>query len=116
MALTIAADNHPLNNIVVMDYLKETFGVDDVAWGTWYAHWITRGFIAVEQMIDADSFAFGSEPTVADICIVPQVFNAKRYPSFDLKPHPAIMRIFAECLKLPAFERAVPENQPDAEP
>ena len=63
----------------------------------------------------AGEFCQGDSPTVADICLVPQVFNAQRYPSFDFKPFPAIMRIFGNCMKLPAFDRARPENQPDAE-
>jgi maleylpyruvate isomerase len=103
----------------VLRYLAKPLGHDDKAVEAWFNHWITVGFTGIERTLAEDSgagqFCHGDRPTVADICLVPQVFNAQRYPSFDFKPFPAINRIFATCMTLAPFDRARPENQPDAE-
>jgi maleylacetoacetate isomerase len=111
----IACDIHPINNLAVLQYLKRTLGQSQDRIDTWYAHWIVSGFEAIEQSISADGpYAFGSQVTVADICIVPQLANARRY-AVPLERFPRICRVEAACLKLPAFDKARPENQPDAE-
>ncbi len=119
LAQAIACDIHPIDNLRVLRYLAKPLGHDDKAVEEWFNHWITVGFTGLERTLASDGqagqFCHGDRPTMADICLVPQVFNAQRYPSFDFKPFPAIMRIFAACMKLDAFERARPEKQPDAE-
>jgi maleylacetoacetate isomerase len=120
LAQAIACDIHPIDNLRVLRFLAKPMGHDEKQIETWFNHWIKEGFEGIEPILAADgkagTFCHGDRPGLADLCLVPQVFNAKRYPSFDLKPYPAIMRIFDACLKLPAFEKAIPENQPDAEP
>jgi maleylacetoacetate isomerase len=119
LAQAIACDIHPIDNLRVLRYLAKPLGHDDKAVETWFNHWITVGFTGIERTLAEDGgagrFCHGDRPTVADICLVPQVFNAQRYPSFDFKPFPTIDRIFDACMTLDAFERARPENQPDAE-
>jgi maleylpyruvate isomerase len=108
MALLVACDVHPLNNLRVLRYLKRELHADDAARDRWYAHWIEEGFSALEQMLpEAGAFCHGGTPTLADVCLVPQVVNAQRY-KVDLAAYPRIRRIFEECMKLPAFERAHP--------
>jgi maleylacetoacetate isomerase len=114
VALTIAADIHPLNNSgSVQDYLRRQMGQDQAQWDAWYAHWITRGFAAIEDMIEGKSFAFGDAPTVADICLVPQVFNARRF-KVDISAFPKIVAVDAHASAHPAFAAAHPSAQPDA--
>ncbi|HZT51492.1 MAG TPA: maleylacetoacetate isomerase [Stellaceae bacterium] len=119
IACAIACDIHPIDNLRVLRYLAKPLGHDEKAIETWFNHWIRVGFQGIEQMLAHDAatgaFCHGERPTIADICLVPQVFNAQRYPSFDLAPFPTIMRIFGNCMALPAFDRARPEKQPDAE-
>ncbi len=119
LAQTIACDIHPIDNLRVLRYLANPLGHDDKAVEAWFNHWIALGFGGIERVLAGDgkagAYCHGDAPTLADLCLVPQVFNAQRYPSFDFKPYPAIMRIFAACMKLDAFERARPEKQPDAE-
>ena len=119
IACAIACDIHPIDNLRVLRYLAKPLGQDDKAVEAWFNHWIRVGFEGIEHMLAHDgaagAFCHGDSPGIADICLVPQVFNAQRYPSFDFAPFPAIMRIFGNCMKLAAFERARPENQPDAE-
>jgi maleylacetoacetate isomerase len=119
IAGAIACDIHPIDNLRVLRYLAKPLGHDDKAVETWFNHWIHVGFTGIEHMLAKDGqagqFCHGDSPTVADICLVPQVFNAQRYPSFDFAPFPTIMRIFENCMKQPAFDRARPEKQPDAE-
>ncbi len=117
LAQIVACDIHPLGNLRVLQYLEREFNTPQVERERWAQHWISEGFMAFESLL-ADNpstglFCEGDEPTLADICLVPQVYNAQRW-SIDLKPFPLIRRISAECLKLAAFERARPENQPDA--
>jgi maleylacetoacetate isomerase len=119
LALAVACDIHPLNNLRVLRYLGERLKQDEAAIEAWYNHWLKLGFAAVERLLAEDGraadFCHGDQPTLADLCLVPQYFNAHRYPSFDLAPYPTMRRIYDNCLKLPAFERALPKNQPDAE-
>ena len=100
-------------------FLAKPMGHDEKDVETWFNHWVKLGFDGIEQTLAGDgnagAFCHGDAPGLADICLVPQVVNAKRYPSFDLTPYKAILRVFDNCMKLPAFARATPENQPDAE-
>jgi maleylpyruvate isomerase len=117
MALLIACDIHPLDNLRVLRYLLHVLKVSKEAKEAWYRHWITEGFRALETMLASDhqtgAFCHGDSPTLADICLIPQIFNAKRV-AMDLSAFPTAMRIFDACMKLPAFDRAQPSKQPDA--
>ncbi len=110
----IACDIHPLNNLGPLRYLKNTMGQEQAAIDTWYHHWILEGFEALEQLIEAGPYCCGDAVTIADICLVPQLFNARRL-KVPLDKFPKILSVDAACLKLAAFDRARPENQPDAE-
>ena len=117
IALSIACDIHPLNNLRVLRYLTRTLGVDDEAKDAWYRHWIETGLAALEEQLAADamtgSCCHGDAPTMADICLVPQLANARR-TNIPLEPYPTLTRIDAHCRALDAFIRAAPERQPDA--
>jgi maleylpyruvate isomerase len=113
-AQIIACDIHPLNNLMALNYLKGSLKHDQAAADEWYRHWVTQGFDALEALVKPGPYAFGSHVTVADICLVPQMFNARRL-KVDMTKYPKLAAVDAACLKLPAFERARPENQPDAE-
>ncbi len=119
LAEAIACDIHPIDNLRVLQFLAKQFGHKEPDIETWFNHWIALGFEGIEKTLASDGkageFCHGDAPGLADICLVPQVFNAQRYPSLDLKPYPTIMRIFGNCMKLEAFARAAPEKQPDAE-
>jgi maleylacetoacetate isomerase len=110
----IACDIHPLNNLASLNYLKTEFKHDQAAVDRWYTSWIMAGFEAVEAMIGPGPYAFGNVVTLADLCLVPQVFNARRF-KIPLERFPKIVGADAACAQLPAFERARPENQLDAE-
>jgi maleylacetoacetate isomerase len=110
----IACDIHPLNNTSPLRYLKNTMGQDQSALDAWYHHWVLEGFEAIEALIAPGTFLYGDTVTLADICLVPQVFNARRL-KVPLDKFPKILAVDAACMKLPAFDRARPENQPDAE-
>jgi maleylacetoacetate isomerase len=111
----IVADIHPLNNTSTLARLRSQFGADDAAIASWYSHWIVRGFNVLEQMLPSSgNFCVGDAVTLADIALVPQVTNARRYPSIDLKQFPNILRIDAALRELKAFRDAAPENQPEA--
>jgi maleylpyruvate isomerase len=110
----IACDIHPLNNLGTLRYLKNTLGQEQAVIDTWYHHWILEGFEALEQLIEAGPYCCGDAVTIADICLVPQLFNARRL-KVPLDKFPRILSVDAACAKLPAFDRARPENQPDAE-
>jgi maleylacetoacetate isomerase len=118
MALTIACEVHPIQNLRVLQYVKREYNQSDEQVNRWAQHWIDLGLAALEQMIVAQArrgrFCFGDTPTLADICLVPQLGNARRY-GCDLSPYPAIMEIEKNCMALPAFADAAPEKQPDAE-
>ncbi|MCS6127472.1 maleylacetoacetate isomerase [Shewanella baltica] len=115
MALTVACEIHPLNNLRVLQYLTQTLGVDEAAKNTWYHHWIASGFAALETLLVRHSgrYCFGDTVTLADLCLVPQVYNAMRF-NVDLTPYSNIMRVWAECNQLEAFADAAPERQADA--
>lgn len=117
LAQTIACDVHPLNNLRVLQYLERELGAAEEARARWYRHWIAEGLEAFEEMLvrspHTGRFCHGGGPTLADVCLVPQVYNARRF-SCDLSPYPTITRIEVACLTLSAFDRARPENQPDA--
>jgi len=119
LALAIACDIHPLNNLRVLVYLKKNLKVSDAQHDEWYRHWIHEGFRGFEGLLKSGGtgkFCHGDAPGLADICLVPQVFNAKRFCSdADLAAYPLTMRVFGECMKLPAFDKAQPEKQPDKE-
>ena len=117
LAMLVACEIHPLNNPRVLKYLTEQFGASEAQKNEWYAHWVRQGFDALEKRLADEPgggrFCHGDTVTMADCALVPQVFNAERF-KVDLSPYPTIMRINAECLKLEAFQRAAPANQPDA--
>ncbi len=114
LAQLIACDIHPLNNVAPLRYLKSELGQDQATIDAWYHHWVIVGFDALEAMLGDGPYTCGSAVTLADICLVPQVANARRL-KVPLDAYPKIVAIDAACGKLPAFERARPENQPDAE-
>ncbi|MEO1405522.1 MAG: maleylacetoacetate isomerase [Pseudomonadota bacterium] len=112
----IACDIHPLNNLSVLKALRQDIGATDDAVSHWYADWIQRGFAAIEKSAERSNrhkFLFGDTPTLAEICLVPQVYNARRF-NVDLSAFPRLTEVDAACLELDAFKQAVPENQPDA--
>jgi maleylpyruvate isomerase len=113
MSLLIACDIHPLNNVSPLRYLKNELGQDQVKIDAWYHHWVIEGFTALESMV-ASPYAFGGEITLADICLVPQMANARRL-KVPLDAFPKIVAIDAALATLPAFDKARPEKQPDAE-
>ncbi len=117
IALAIACDIHPLNNLRVLQYLTRVLGVDDGAKNTWYRHWVQLGLAALESQLAGDratgDFCFGDTPTLADVCLVPQLANARRY-EVALDVYPTLVRIDDRCRALPAFADAAPERQPDA--
>jgi maleylacetoacetate isomerase len=111
----IAVDTHPIQNVGVVAHLKAEYGLDQQAGIGWMAHWMRRGFDAFEAMVpEIGAFAFGESPGYADICLVPQLYNAHRW-GVGLAPYPRIRAIEAHAMTHPAFDAARPENQPDAE-
>ena len=117
LAMLVACDIHPLNNLRVLQYLNRENGLEQPAIDAWMLHWMREGFAAMEAMLaDAPgtgTFCHGETPTIADCCLVPQLYNARRF-ALDLSPYPTLVRIEEDCLALPAFDAARPENQPDA--
>ncbi len=114
-SLSIACDIHPLNNLRVLKHLTGELGLSDEQKNAWYKHWIITGFNGLEAQL-ADSkgqFCFGSQPTLADCCLIPQVYNALRF-NIDLSAYPKIQSIYAHCNSLDAFQQATPEAQPEA--
>jgi maleylacetoacetate isomerase len=114
LAQLIACDIHPLNNTSPLRYLKNRMGQEQSAIDAWYHHWVIDGFEALEELIEPGPYACGQTITLADVCLVPQVANARRL-KVPLDKFPKIVGVDAACLKLPEFDRARPENQPDAE-
>jgi maleylacetoacetate isomerase len=114
VAQIISCDIHPLNNVAVLNYLRKELKQDDAAVNAWYRHWVIAGFDAVEQLLKPGKFAFGDNVTLADVCLVPQVYNARRF-KVPLDKYPKILAVDTACRAIPAFEKAKPENQPDAE-
>lgn len=118
LAQMVACDIHPLNNSRVQKYLVAELGLGDEQKLAWYRHWITLGFEAIEARLDQDGytgrFCHGDTVGLADLCLVPQIYNAERF-GCDVSVFPTITRINAACLELDAFLRATPESQPDAD-
>ena len=118
LAMLIACEIHPLNNLRVLQHLKRALGQNDEQVNAWYRHWIADGLAKFEAGLaggeGTGTFCHGDAPTMADCCLVPQIFNAQRYQC-DTAPYPTAMRVFAQCMQLEAFERAQPLRQPDAE-
>lgn len=115
VALAIACDIHPLGNLRVIDYLQGELKQDAAAALAWRRHWMTTGFAALEALIAPAPFCFGEDPSLADVCLAPQVFSAQRF-GVDLTPFPKIQSVAAACAAHPAFRAAHPDVQPDAEP
>ena len=118
IAYAIACDIHPVNNLRVGQYIKRTFHTEDEAVFDWQRHWIGIGFTALETKLARESetgaYCHGDAPTIADICLIPQIANARRV-KLDIATWPTIARIEAQALTHPAFDAALPQNQPDAE-
>ena len=116
LSYLIASEIHPLNNLRVLQHLKRALNQGEDQVSAWYRHWIADGLTKLEAELASDKgkFCHGEAPTMADCCLVPQIFNAKRYQS-DLAPYPQTMRVFEACMQLEAFDRAQPSKQPDAE-
>jgi maleylacetoacetate isomerase len=117
LALAVACDIHPLNNLKILQYLQKELGLDQPARDAWYRRWVHDGFRAIETQLggpETGRFCHGDRPTMADVCLVPQAYNAERL-KVDLAPYPTIRRIVAEARALPAFALAAPEAQPDYE-
>ncbi|WP_024301396.1 maleylacetoacetate isomerase [Pseudogulbenkiania sp. MAI-1] len=117
IAQAIACEIHPLNNLRVLNYLKQELGVDEEARNGWYRHWVELGFAALERTLanSAGPYCFGETVTLADVCLVPQLFNARRF-SVDLTPYPRLVAVGEVLERLPAFAAAHPSRQPDAPP
>ena len=116
LSMLIACDVHPINNLRVLKYLKNGLGIDQPRIDDWYRHWVREGLAAYErELADPRSgrFSHGDEVSMADCCLVPQVFNARRF-ELDLAPFPRTMRVHDALAALPAFEAAQPSRQPDA--
>ncbi len=118
LALAVACDIHPLNNLRVSRYLKHESSAGDEQLATWQRHWISEGFAALEAMLagsnETGRFCHGAAPTLADICLIPQMFNARQI-ALDLSPWPTLLRIEEAASAHPAFAAAHPSRQPDAE-
>jgi maleylpyruvate isomerase len=117
IAQAIACDIHPLQNLRVRDYLRVDLACTAEQIAAWCRHWIQTGLLAIEQRLQTldttGSFLFGERPTLADVCLIPQIDSAQRYQC-DLGRVPLLMDVYRQCLALPAFQRAAPENQADA--
>jgi maleylacetoacetate isomerase len=118
LAMLIACEIHPVNNLRVLQHLKRALGQNEEQVNAWYRHWIADGLAKFESDLVREQrggrFCHGDAPGMADCCLVPQIFNAQRYQC-DTSAFPATMRVFAECMKMEAFDRAQPAKQPDAE-
>ncbi|MFM0616348.1 maleylacetoacetate isomerase [Paraburkholderia nemoris] len=118
VALQVACEIHPIANLRVLQYLKRRFGISDEQKSEWYQHWIVSGFSSLESRLNSErrvgDFVFGSTPTIADLCLVPQIWNARRF-EIPLSRYPIICRLTSNAMKLDAFLQAEPAVQPDAE-
>lgn len=118
LSQAIACDIHPIDNLRVLKYLSDKLGVSPDQKTEWYRHWVALGLAALERQVAGNpatgSFCHGDTPTMADCCLVPQLYNARRFDC-DLAPYPVLTAIAQRCEALPAFAAARPENQPDAQ-
>lgn len=117
LSLIVACEIHPLNNPRVLKYVKGTLGHTQAEVDAWYRHWVADGLAKLEAELrkpGTGRYCHGDSPTMADCCLVPQIFNAQRFEC-DLQPYPSVMRVFGACMQLDAFDRAQPVKQPDAE-
>jgi maleylacetoacetate isomerase len=118
LADLVACEIHPLNNLRTLEYLRNRLGQDEAGIAAWYRHWIADGLEKLEAALTHDgragTYCHGEQPTIADCCLAPQIFNAQRFDS-DLSQYPKTMSIFQACMQLDAFQRAQPSAQPDAE-
>ena len=118
LSLLVACEIHPLNNLRTLNYLRKSLAQSEEQVAEWYRHWIADGLVKLEAELaespGTSRFCHGDMPTMADCCLVPQIFNARRYKS-DLQPYPTVMRIFEACMQVEAFDLAQPSRQPDAE-
>lgn len=112
----IISDTHPLNNSGVIKFLKNTLGLDQEKIKIWYHHWLKQCLDTLENILstspDCNNFCWGEQPTIADLCLIPQIYNANRF-EFSMDKYPTLKRINDHCLSLPYFDKARPENQPD---
>jgi len=113
VASLIGCDIHPLNNSGTIAYLKKRLGHDQATADEWYAHWVREGFDAIERLVEPGPYAFGSRITLADVYLVPQVFNARRF-NVSLDAYPKVAAVDAACAGHKAFQEAAPASQPDA--
>jgi maleylacetoacetate isomerase len=117
LAEIVACEIHPINNLRILKYLEKEFGVDEIGRKKWYRHWVIEGFAALEKLLARNPatgrYCHGDQPTLADLCLVPQVFNATRF-EVDMKSFPNIQLINNHCLALRSFADAAPEKQSDA--
>ena len=117
IAQTIACEIHPMNNLRVLQHLEATLGASAQAKSAWYAHWVALGFTVVESMLSQGAatgrYCHGETPTLADCCLVPQIYNAERF-GVSMDAYPTLRRIGQACMELPAFQQASPEAQADA--
>jgi len=117
LAQIVVADIHPLNNLRVRKYLASELQISKQQQEDWNKHWVEQGFSAIETLLQDSAtgdFCHGNSPTLADVCLIPHVYNVRR-AEIDMSPYPEIARIDANCLALDAFDRAIPEHQPDAD-
>ncbi len=118
LAHAVALEIHPINNLRILKHLKHELGQEQEAINTWFRHWVAETFRAMEGDLESHSstgrFCHGDTPTLADVCLVPQVFNNTRF-DVDMTPYPTIRRIYEACLDIPAFADAAPPKQPDAD-
>jgi maleylacetoacetate isomerase len=113
IAMSIACDIHPLNNLRVLKYLTGTLNLTEAEKNAWIAHWLTVGFTTLEALLpERGVWCVGEKPSIADCCLIPQIANAIRV-KFDLQPFPRARRIFESCMSLPAFQQAAPAAMPD---
>ncbi|AWB70715.1 maleylacetoacetate isomerase [Vibrio cholerae] len=115
LALDIAADIHPINNLRILQYLSAEFSASDDEKNHWYRHWIDKGFLGLEEKLRqcAGIYSVGDTLSLVDVCLVPQVYNAERF-DLDMNRYPTLKRVAETLRALPAFERAAPDRQPDA--
>jgi maleylacetoacetate isomerase len=116
LSYVIACDIHPVNNLRILRYLQNELGLSVEQKDAWYAHWIQQGLTAVEALLvrhgGSGAYSFGDQPTLADCCLVPQLYNAIRMKC-DVSAFPRAVEVYEHCIKLPAFEQAAPSAQPD---